>query len=107
VNKDESLGEAVAREVFEETGLSVLPLALVYQGKVPNKNEIVHIFLCKKVAGSRVKTSNETLDVQIFTKRKRPKACFETHENVISNLFARQYDILMRNLWDPYPNPPL
>lgn len=64
VEENETLEQAVAREVWEETGIKVMPKKLtgIYLRTKWKKN-LLFAFLCKKIGG-QIKTGEESLRVE-------------------------------------------
>ena len=61
VEANESLREAVKRELFEETGLKVVPIAKIGERKHPNSERVIFYFHCH-IEGGEVTTSNPEND---------------------------------------------
>ena len=82
VDPKESVGEAVVREVREETGLRVKPLALigVYSkpGRDPRGKTVSPVFACKRVSG-KLKAGDDASHVELVSlaRAKRARLAFD------------------------------
>lgn len=75
--------QGVVREVFEESGLRVRVIRLLWMVGLPQANEILVFFLCEVVGGELTK-SEETSEVAFFPNDQLPAdIAFPTHEQAI------------------------
>ncbi|MFC4410870.1 NUDIX hydrolase [Chungangia koreensis] len=89
----ESLEETAAREVFEETGLTVEQLKLVglfsgkdYYLKVANGDElysVTAVYMTREVSGELLKDGVETMDLRYFPLHQLPGDVVPSYRNFI------------------------
>ena len=87
VNFDENVGQAVVREVWEETGLKVKVQSMFGVYSTPDRDPrqtITTVFILKLIGG-KIRPSNETSKVEWFPMNKLPKLAFD-HKVIISDL---------------------
>jgi mutator protein MutT len=85
----EEPAEAVVREVFEETGLQVIPVSLVgiFGGQdgfheYPNGDQMMFlgmVFVCRLVGGALTLDEDETLELRYFPLDQLPASLFSRH----------------------------
>jgi len=100
IEPGEEPGEAIIREVCEETGLDVIPERLVgvYGGeahiaKYPNGDEVAMIaliFECRIVGGSLQLDDDETLDLRYFATDALPENLPERYHKIIQDFVTRE-----------------
>jgi ADP-ribose pyrophosphatase YjhB (NUDIX family) len=83
--------QGVVREVFEESGLRVRVIRLLWMVGLPNANEILVFYLCEAVGGELTK-SEETSEVAYFPFDQLPKdIAFPTHEQAIQMYLKQRF----------------
>ena len=102
---DETVYEALCREVKEETGLSVKSATLIsiysgprFAGKNQFGNEqqlLVFQFRVDEWSGSLVKETNETLDAGFFTRKEVPRA-YEFYSEAIKDLNSFSGQVILK-----------
>ena len=80
--------EAVVREIKEETGLEAEVERLVGIYAKEYKDDIVFLFLCKKVWGSLV-LNDEAQAFERYEEDKLPENIFQNHKVRISDFFSQ------------------
>lgn len=99
IEPGEEPGEAIIREVREETGLQVIPRRLVgvYGGEAhiaqyPNGDKVAMIaliFACDVVGGSLTTDDDETQDLRFFSADALPDALPERYRKIIGDFITR------------------
>lgn len=99
IEPGEEPGEAIIREVQEETGLDVIPERLVgvYGGEAhiaqyPNGDQVAMIaliFACRIVGGTLQTDDDETLDLQYFAPDALPQNLPERYRKIIQDFITR------------------
>ncbi|MCA9911702.1 MAG: NUDIX domain-containing protein [Anaerolineae bacterium] len=99
IEPGEEPGEAIIREVREETGLDVIPERLVgvYGGEAhiaqyPNGDQVAMIaliFACRIVGGTLQTDDDETLDLQYFAPDALPLNFPERYHKIIEDFLTR------------------
>jgi 8-oxo-dGTP pyrophosphatase MutT (NUDIX family) len=94
IDPGEEPANAAIREVFEETGVSVLPERIIcvesgpdYFVRYPNEDEaliLAIVFVCKLVSGEPRVNDDESLDVRYFPVSDLPESLSERHRNRIT-----------------------
>jgi ADP-ribose pyrophosphatase YjhB (NUDIX family) len=83
--------QGVIREVFEESGLRVRVVRLLWMVGLPSANEILVFYLCEVVGGELTK-SEETSEVTYFPFDQLPKdIAFPTHEQAIQMYLKQRF----------------
>jgi ADP-ribose pyrophosphatase YjhB (NUDIX family) len=83
--------QGVVREVFEESGLRVRVIRLLWMVGLPNANEILVFYLCEAVGGELTK-SEETSEVAYFPFDQLPTdIAFPTHEQAIQMYLKQRF----------------
>lgn len=80
VESGETPLQAVAREVFEETGLSVRPVRYVgrYTAEYMVYRDITHVFACR-IIGGKLRRNAESLKLGFFSPGKLPRPMLSIH----------------------------
>ncbi|MDP3918123.1 MAG: NUDIX domain-containing protein, partial [Candidatus Woesebacteria bacterium] len=100
----ETLEECVKREVFEETGLKIIPTSIIgiytgpeYNILYPNRDKVqpVSVLFNVKVIGGKLrdKYDKETLDLKYFTKHNLPELANKDFKDMIQDAFDRKIGI--------------
>jgi 8-oxo-dGTP diphosphatase len=107
VDPGEQPADAAVREVFEETGLKVIPLRLisVYSGPelvitYPEGNQVAITsvaFLCKPVGGEPRLDGDETLEIRYFAPDKLPDNLMSNHVQRIQDALKGQPDAIFQH----------
>lgn len=105
IDPGEEPADAVTREVFEETGVHVLPLRIIgvygggdWFGTYPNGDQVAIIsiaFHCQPVSGQPHVHDDESLDVGYFSPQKLPDL-LPRHRTVIDHALKNQASAFFR-----------
>lgn len=101
----ETVAEAIAREVREETGLSVEPVQLIGVYSSPHRmseyadgnryHVVVLSFRCRIVGGEALRSTDETTDIGYFPCDSLPEMV-DVHRERIQDALARRQAALIR-----------
>lgn len=98
VDNNESPEEAVVREVWEETGVSVSIVRQVAVYTPINRlTNITHLFECTPISGE-LRTGNETRQLGYFNVNSMPQPFFYIHSDWIADVQKKQSSIIRKPL---------
>ena len=94
---DETVEQGVAREVFEEVGVTIIIARLIGVYSKPRKREIVLSFLCHMAPGSAEPgTSDEVVEVAWFMPGEFPTNLLPKHRQRLDDALLRQPEAVVR-----------
>lgn len=96
VDQHESPWDAVLREVYEETGLTVTVERLLGIYSKPQVDDLVFTFLCTPVDNYVPSTSNEADQVGYFALDQLPNNLFSNHLERIQDFFQSSQGVLLK-----------
>ncbi|MGL1278538.1 NUDIX hydrolase, partial [Vibrio parahaemolyticus] len=83
-------GESAAREVFEETGLTISNERLLHAAAPGHGINVIILFYEAGSATGELLAGDDASDVGFFTKDQLPpNICFALHRNAIQDWFAK------------------
>jgi len=91
IEYDETVEEALVREVREETGLNVKPTKVVgiysKPTRSPHKHIITICYICS-IVGGRIKPSNESTEVNFLSIKNLPEKLAFDHKSMVEDYLA-------------------